>query len=214
MCRSISVWVFKLLFIVKTNLRSRASLKQCGQVYSYESLIVTYLIIFSNETDFQKCFSDRSMSSSPESVTLEHSPVFRPSHYKTQVNSLPSSPHTNYDLHENMHYTSPLNYIEQEDYDQPLDMSRKRPQEVISESQSTHRQQLRPSVITCASALLRTQCSLSDLAHQMCAANVSDCNSNDIVNDYCSRNHQDNNTDTNEAEDARPGHRREIASGI
>lgn len=140
-----------------------------------------------------------------------------PSPYKTQINSLPSSPLTNessYDLHENFHFTSPPNYIEQEDYDQPLDMSRKRPQEVISESQTTHRQQLRPSVITCASALLRTQCSLSDLAHQMCSANVSDCNSNDIANDHCLKNHQDNSADNTEAEDMRPGHRREIVSGI
>ncbi|KAG8189337.1 hypothetical protein JTE90_021842 [Oedothorax gibbosus] len=172
-----------------------------------------------SESDFQKCFSDRSVSSSPESVTNEHSQIFMTSSCKSspQMNSLPSSPLTiesNYDSHDDFNSTTPSNYIEHEDYDQPLDMSRKRPQEVILDSEITHRKQLRPSVITCASALLRTPCNLSDLAHQMCATNVSDYNSHEISNNQsCLKNPQGHITENTDSEDARPGHRREIVSG-
>ncbi|CAL1269739.1 unnamed protein product [Larinioides sclopetarius] len=170
------------------------------------------------ETDAEKCFSDRSVSSSPDSVNQELSPVFIPSSYKisSHMNSLPSSPLTNEssnnEPYEAFHFVPP-NYTEHEDNDQPLDMSRKRPQQMASsESQNTQQQQLRPSVITCASALLRTQCNLSDLAHQMCATNVNDSNSNDTPDNEC-MNHQNNSVENDEMKDVRPGHRREIVSG-
>ncbi|GFT39501.1 hypothetical protein NPIL_560961 [Nephila pilipes] len=172
-----------------------------------------------SETEIDKCFSDRSVSSSPDSINHELSPVFIPVSYKvsSQVNSLPSSPLTNEssnnEPYETFHFTSPSNFVEPEDYDQPLDMSRKRPQQMMSSESQNSQQQSRPSVITCASALLRTQCNLSDLAHQMCATNVNDNNSNDTIDGQFVNNFQNNNVDNDETKDIRPGHRREIVSG-
>ncbi|GIY95451.1 uncharacterized protein CEXT_393741 [Caerostris extrusa] len=172
-----------------------------------------------SETDVEKCFSDRSVSSSPDSVNQELASVFMPSLYKvsSHINSLPSSPLTNEssnnEPYEVFHFAPPTNFFEHEHYDQPLDMSRKRPQKTVStDSQTSLQQQLRPSVIKCASALLRTPCNLSDLAHQMCATNVSDNNSNDIAerDSQCLNSHLNNNVDAEETKDVRPGHRRKL----
>ncbi|KFM66456.1 Transcription cofactor vestigial-like protein 4, partial [Stegodyphus mimosarum] len=163
-----------------------------------------------SETDTDKCFSDRSVSSSPDSVSQDLSPVFGPASYKvsTTINSLPSSPIAN---ESNNDHSSA--FVEHEDYDQPLDMSRKRSQVLSTECQNSHQQQLRPSVITCASALLRTQCNLSDLAHHMCTANVNDCNSNDIDDNQYITDHRNSKRINSEIKGVRPGHRREIVSG-
>ncbi|XP_054721351.1 uncharacterized protein LOC129231129 [Uloborus diversus] len=169
-----------------------------------------------SETEAEKCFSDRSVSSSPDSVSQEHSPVLA-SPYKTStcISSSPSSPlgsERNNNSFNAFRFSPPTPNFEQ-DYDQPLDMSKKRLQDAqtSNESQSILQQQFRPSVITCASALLRTQCNLTDSAHHVCKANVSDSNSN-IDNDTSKADFQ-NNKVNNEIKSARPGHRREIVSG-
>ncbi|XP_015913065.1 transcription cofactor vestigial-like protein 4 [Parasteatoda tepidariorum] len=152
------------------------------------------------ETDVEKCLSDRSVSSSPDSFSQELSPVFT-NMYKT-VNSLPSSP-LMCEPCEPLQFTSKF----EEDSDQPLDMSWKR---TDNKDYQCSQQQLRPSVITCASALLRTQCNLSDLAHQMCSANVSDSNHIE-VKQTPSEKFIETSEEKNKVR--RFGHRREIVSG-
>lgn len=169
----------------------------------------------------EKCLSDRSISSSPDSVNQEHSPVFISSSHKVslEINSSPSSPATNDSTNESYEAFSfhPSSYTENEDYDQPLDMSRKRTDYTVTSTvdlPSSHQQQLRPSVITCASALLRTQCSLSDSPHNICTIKANcDSNSNDIDDNHCINHLQTNKSNSNELKVSQIGHRKEIVSG-
>lgn len=151
-------------------------------------------------------------------MSQEHSPVFISVSHKTsnERNSCPPSPAVNESMNESyetFNFT-PSSFIENNNYDQPLDMSRKRTESnIVSDTSSSHQQQLRPSVITCASALLRTQCNLSDLAHNMCTIKANcDSNSNDIDDNH-NVNHTQKIKSNNELKSARFGHRREIVSG-
>lgn len=164
----------------------------------------------------EKCLSDRSVSSSPDSVSQELSPVFITTSHKAacETNSSSSSPITN-DSYDAFTF-HPSAYIENDDNDQPLDMSRKCTESTaISTVDSCSQQQLRPSVITCASALLRTQCSLSDIPHNKCTIKAncdSDCN--DIDDIQCINHHQLNKSNSNKLKVAHIGPRREIVSGM
>ncbi|XP_023221918.1 uncharacterized protein LOC111623527 isoform X3 [Centruroides sculpturatus] len=90
-----------------------------------------------------------------------------------------------------------------DDSNEPLDMSKKcarQDDEPIS-GNSHPIQQQRPSVITCASALLRSQCHTK-----------SNCQSA-----HCNGNSEGKTNEKNESdggEDIRPGHRREVLSGM
>lgn len=163
----------------------------------------------------EKCLSDRSVSSSPDSMNQDHSPVFISTSHKvsSEINSFPSSP-TNDSTYESYEAFSfhPATYIENEDYDQPLDMSRKRTDNLVTSTvdSPSSQQQLRPSVITCASALLRTQCSLSDIPHNMCTIQTNcDSNTDDIEN-----NHSMSKSNRIMTKSPYIGPRREIVSGI
>lgn len=165
----------------------------------------------------EKCLSDRSVSSSPDSVSQELSPVFISTCHKatSEINSSSSSPITN-DSYDTFNF-HPSGYMENEDNDQPLDMSRKRTELITSrlDMPSSQQQQLRPSVITCASALLRTQCSLSDIPHNKCTIKANcDSNSNDLDENHCINNHQLNKSISNELKATHIGPRREVVSGI
>lgn len=90
-----------------------------------------------------------------------------------------------------------------DDNNEPLDMSKKcsRQDDEPVSSNSVPIQQQRPSVITCASALLRSQCHTK-----------SNCQSA-----HCNGNSEEKTSEKNEldgGEDVRPGHRREVLSGM
>lgn len=179
-----------------------------------------------HEPEMERSYSDRSVSSSPDFSTQNISPTmayYCYSKHNLRVDCAPSSPVLSTELNSSVlcevPFSSHLNpertsFVScDETFDEPLDMSTKRSHEAVSSSGATpvYSQQHRPSVITCASALLKAQCNLTDVAHSLCTAPLSDSNSSDSK--------ETGNTNGGDSypsvgpDKMRLGHRREVVSG-